>query len=233
MPAIHFKHPRVRHDLVVDVGIDDCSWGYSLNTQTYPTYGGEVVQILSVYIDDLQLGGTVKSYEKVEQIYGWFLDYMEAATQGDSGRGSYSQEPVHITYPYRNWSWYAFPESLPGFRYGREVVAPTWRLTCKVWEADNTVQELTLAAAREGLERVPLGIGFDATNPFSDPMGAKGTKKSDLEKWYTTAADNFARLIPSYMEGDYDSLLGQYGSKPAFLKASAGEQEKGDQVKGK
>lgn len=230
MPSIHFSHPKITPSLTVNVGVDDCSWGYSLNTQTYPTYGGEVVQILSVYIDDLQLGGTVENYATVEKIYGWFLRYMEQATQGREGRGSYNTEPIHITYPWRGWEWYAYPESLPDFLYGREVVAPTWRLQCKVYEWDAEIEELTLAAARDGLERIPLGIGYQVDNPFSDPMGDKKTKKSDLEKFYSDSTDKFAKLIPSYMKGDYDSLLGEIGSVPAFLKPTTTRGNKGDKT---
>lgn len=233
MPPISFSHPKLSSSLVVDVGIEDCSWGYGLNTQTFPTYGGEVVQILSVYADDLQLGGTVENYATAEKIYGWFLAYMEIATQGKSGDGSYNTEPVYVNYPTRNWTWHVYPESLPDFKYGREIVAPTWRMTAKVYEWDEEIAELTLEAARDGLDRIPLGIGFNPDNPFSDPMGDRKTKKSDLEKYYEDSTDKFAKLIPSYMKGDYDSLLGDIGSVPAFLKTTTERKNKGDQERDK
>jgi hypothetical protein len=231
MPAIHFSHPAIKDSLTVQVGIEQCSWGYGMNAVTYPTYGGEVVQILSVYVDDLTLGGTVATYEQMEGIYGWFLDYMEKATQGSEGTGSYNTDPIQIFYPFRGWTWEAYPESLPGFAYGREIVAPTWQLTCKVHEADDAVTGITLQAAQDGLARIPLGIGYEEANPFSDPMADKQFKnKEDLDKFWEDATDKFAKLIPSYMDGDYESLLGDIGSKPAFLKASLDESEDGDQT---
>lgn len=237
MPPIIFSHEKIDKDLSIDIGVDECSWGYSLNTRTYPTYGGEVVQILSVFVDDLQLSGTIPTYEKMENIYAWFLEYMSLATQGQNGDGSYNTKPVFVNYPFRNWTWWVYPESLPGFRYGREVIAPTWQLSCKVWEADGEITELALEAAVAGLERVPLGIGFNPDNPFSDPMAStidkdgkkKETTKKDLEKFYEDSVDKFVKLIPAYMEGDFESLLGPVGSKPSFLNPKTGDGRPGDQ----
>jgi hypothetical protein len=232
MPKIIFSHPDIKpKDLVVDVGIDDCSWGYGMNTQTYPTYGGEVVQLLSVFVEDIELGGTVRSYEKMETIYAWFLQYMQNATQGASGTGSYDQTPIFMNYPTRNWTFHIHPTSLPGFRYGTEVVAPTWRLQGAVWEADDEVQAISLKAAVDGLKRVPLGIGYKVDNPFSDPMGDGKTTKKDLEDFYKNSVDKFSKLIPAYMDGDYESLLGDIGSKPKFATRTIDDESKGDQVK--
>src|SRR5687768_5528619 len=35
----------------------EVNWTYNLNTQTYPTYAGEVIQVLSVNIDKLTIQG--------------------------------------------------------------------------------------------------------------------------------------------------------------------------------
>lgn len=222
MPSISFSHPNLSTNLTVRTGVDDISWSYKLNTQTYPTYGGEVVQILSAYTDTITLGGTVRSYEKMEQIYSWFLDYLQSATQG-----GYSQEPVIMAYNERGWRWAIHPLSLPGFKYGREVVAPTWRLEAAVHEADEAIHSLNLQAALEEIEKVTLGIGFKPDNPFSDPFAAEGKDfdPKSLKEFYEESADYFSNLIPKYLEEDYESLLGGIGSKPAFLTKPEPRQE--------
>lgn len=233
MPAVTFSHKAVDKimggSLHVQVGMDDVAWSYKLNTQTYPTYGGEVVQILSTYTDNLTVGGTVGRYAKMEQIYNWFLTYMQVASQGVGDR-AYNQEPVQFRYQQRGWTFHIKPMSLPGFRYGRDVVAPEWRLMAHVEEDEPEVREMNLQAALDGIKTLTPGIGYRADNPFSDPFATdKRFKPSDLEKYYDKAADYFSKLIPKYMEGDYDSLLGEIGSKPAFLDKKAprdGEQRR-------
>lgn len=234
MPTLFFSHPQISDALQVNTGMDDIEWGYNLNTQTYPTYGGEVVQILSAFTDNITINGTVRAYWKIEEIYGWFLTYMQIATQGRPGSGvNYTQDPVTLTYPERNWTWLIHPLSLPGFRYGREVVTPTWSLQAAVKEDPKEVQRLNLIAAQEGIQKVSPGIGFREDNPFSDPFaGQKDLDTKDLNAFYERSADYFSSLIPKYMKGDYESLLGEVGSKPAFLDnrvPGKGRQEKPSQ----
>ena len=81
-----FHHELVNNGvpLVVTTGLDEIAWAYALNTATFPTYGGEVVQILSVYIDDMEVEGTVRTYAEAEAIYSFFMKYFTIATQGTS-----------------------------------------------------------------------------------------------------------------------------------------------------
>lgn len=221
MPKVIFAHENVSPNLTITTGVDDVSWGYGLNTQTFPTYGGEVVQILSIFTDDVEVGGTVQTYAEMENIYEWFLRFMQNATQGGPD-ASYNQTPVKMHYPERHWTWHIVPKSLPAFRYGREVVAPEWRMQAAVIEESEEVKQITLQAAKDGLSRITAGIGYRADNPFSDPFaGVRDFKITDLNKYYDKIADSFSKLIPKYMEGDYDSLLGEIGSKPAFMERKA------------
>jgi hypothetical protein len=76
MPTVRFSHPTIdaiKSPLRISTGANEITWGYGLNYQTYPTYGGEVTQILSAYTDDLVIQGDVSSYSKMEEIYEWFL----------------------------------------------------------------------------------------------------------------------------------------------------------------
>src|SRR3954471_4754865 len=100
MPAIIFKHPKVGNDLIITTGANEVSWSYNLNTVSYPTYGGEVVQVLSANIDQLSLTGEITSYQKMEAIYEWFVKYFTVATQGGS-EANYVETPVLMEYPHR------------------------------------------------------------------------------------------------------------------------------------
>jgi len=179
MPDIIFSHPEVdpamNGPLVVSTGANNITWSYNLNTQSFPTYAGEVVQVLSANIDDLQIMGQVKTYHDMERIYEWFLNYMLKATQGYTGV-NYLESPVTMTYPTRGWSLAIKPIQLPSMRYGRDVVVPEWRMRAAIIDPDPEMAELaidTLSSFKDEFETfgtMNAGIGFRRRNPFSDPL---------------------------------------------------------------
>lgn len=191
-----FTHPSLT-PLQVSVNPDEITWAYGLNTASFPTYGGEVVQILSMYFDDMTIKGTVGTYAEIEKIYGWFLLYIQTATQGQTGTGSYNTTPITFLYPARGWQFTIYPKSLPSFKYGTEVVAPSWTITAAVAEPEAELTELvmdeaTLAAAASTGGFEPFGtttaaIGYNDDNPFSDPAAAPPP---------TDAADSSAPTAP-------------------------------------
>jgi hypothetical protein len=113
MPAISFYHPDIPSSsdgrrpgpyLTVNSGLEEASWSYNLNCMTYPTYGGEVVQILSCNVGELTLAGTLPSYRALERVYSYFAYYLQIATQGrskdpTSGKTSYNQTSRPIWTP--------------------------------------------------------------------------------------------------------------------------------------
>lgn len=240
MPQVIFSHPRgTPGSLVVHTGADQISWGYGLNTQTFPTYGGEVVQILSAYIDDLNIQGTARSYASMESIYRWFLQFFQVASQP----GRFDETPMDFVYPERGWHMKIVPKVLPGFRLATDVVAPAWQIQCQVVEQDARLAELTkqfvLAEGFDEFRRLNAGIGFDDNNPFSrfdvdktKDKKKKGKNQKDFQSTTTKEAldkvgDWFGKLIPAYMKGDFDSTINDtYGSGPDKNNGKKGDKPK-------
>jgi hypothetical protein len=242
MAQLRFTHPKISDPLVVETGANEIVWSYSLNVATYPTYAGEVVQVLSTYIDNLQIVGDLRSYEEMETVYEWFLRYIQLATQGQNGFTdsqvgvrAYNEDPVIMEYPHRGWRLSIHPMQLPGFRMGTEVVVPQWQLVAAVSETDDNIEQITMQAALEdklsavdkegfnALVKLKGEVGYRESNPFSDPTarpdGSKGKKSEvyDPKQAVEKAADWFNNLIPSYLNHDFDALL---GSKPASNASS-------------
>jgi hypothetical protein len=196
--------------LVVPTGANTIKWGYGLNTVTYQTYGGEVVQILSAYITDMNIGGDVQSYYQMEDIYLWFLVYMNVATQGPNDPGqpgvsSFNEEPVNMWYPHREWNFQLRPKALPGLHMGRDVVAPTWQMTASVVEADVDAEAFTLQGAMEGLKEIQAGIGYEEENPFSTVNGGAYNHAYVMDTG-AKIADWFNTLISKYQSQDFEDL---------------------------
>lgn len=226
----HSEVDKTLGKLVVLTGANQITWSYGLNTQSYPTYAGEVVQILSAYTDVLHISGDVVSYSQMEHIYEWFLRYISIATQGYNANPgnrvtSYNEEPVSMSYPHRGWNLKIKPLHLPGLRYGREVVVPTWSLEAHVVEEEAEMLELAKESALLGeFDKLDAGIGFREHNPFSDPdfqpaeitkflgNGAEPVSIHKLTDWYNS-------LIPAYISGDTSGLT--QSSHPAAPYKSA------------
>lgn len=227
-----FSHPHVNpKSITIDTGLDNIAWGYKVNTAKYATYGGEVVQILSVYIDDVYLEGTVRTYADIESIYQFFSKYMIIATQGQDGRGSYDQTPVKMSYQARMWNFDIQPLSAPSFTYSRETVAPRWKLTAHVVDSSpdvGSIKDMISHHLLNGESNIALsgmispGSGDPSQNPFQAPGTVHGETltpyqeaetKSQIEKY----TDYFHSLISSYTDGgDFLSVSSSIGSKPAF-----------------
>lgn len=224
MPEVIFSHVTQANPLVINTGANKIQWGYGLNTQTTPTYGGEVVQILSAYIDDLTIEGDLRNYAKMEKLYEWFLVYMQSATQS----GNFVDSPVIMKYPERGWRMAIRPLALPGFRLGTEVVAPSWQLTANVVEADTEMVALTTEQAiKHGFDfnRLHAGIGYDQDNPFTDPFSKKSTYNP--EESLGEVSDFYQNLIPSYLKGDFDSLF--QGFTGGQVSGPTKKKKKGDE----
>ena len=242
MPAVTFTHSYAG-TLTIDTGVDMSSWGYGLNTQTYPTYGGEVVQILSVYIEDLTLSGTVSSYAQLETIYRYFAKYLIAATQGHNktatANESYNLDPMIFTYGARNWKFFIYPKSLPGYTMQRGAVGPQWQLQAHVIDDSpdlSVIKDGIKAAATKSIASVidpvlPRATGiFNLTgnispkygNPNADPFQTSDPfvrqEAAQASQW----ADFYNSLIPAYMKGDFSSLTGVVGSQPNFGTRAGG-----------
>jgi hypothetical protein len=241
MPDIVFYHPAIRPSkdgsrpgpYLVVKGIDEISWGYTLNTSTYPTYGGEVVQVLSTRVDDLEIRGTVRNYAKQEAIYSYFAYYLQIATQGRSettiaGETAFNQTPMTVVYYERNWNFKIIVKGLPGFRQGREVVAPEWRIQAHVVDDSedlHSVKEFTQHKVLDDFLKsegdsfdLTGRIGFIADNPFSSPGSVFGDTYDPTythEAW-TKEADRFSEVINSYLKSDVDQIYETLASHPVY-----------------
>jgi hypothetical protein len=235
--TVSFIHPDVNNGnpLSIATGMNEIEWGYRLNTQRFPTYGGEVVQILSCFIDDLTVIGDVATYDKLESIAKYFVSYFQQVTQ----TGRFTIEPMRMLYHERNWNIAIRPKEFPGFQYGRDVVVPRWQLKAAVVEPEHEddsgdISQYILgelekrALDAKGLDmdafaKLDATIGYIAENPFSNPFpNSKSFDKSKTNEALGELADYFTNLIPSYSQGNFPDLIND-GSKPLFLRGGSGK----------
>lgn len=226
--TVTFFHPQVG-TLYIATGLDAVNWTYELNVANFPTYAGEVIQILGAFIGPMNITGTVQTYQDLENIYRFFSNYIQIASQGvgndpQVGSTSYNQKPVQMTYGARGWQFAVMPTSAAQFRYGREVVAPQWVVQCHVVDhsgdahslEDMTVEHVLNEDSTGGKFDLVGEIGFTVDNPFSSPYPGVKYDPNLTGKAYDQMADFYNKLIPTYLQGDFETITSGFGSKPAF-----------------
>lgn len=252
MPSCTFYHPDIPSSndgnrpgpyMSIASGLEEASWSYNLNTVTFPTYGGEVVQILSCNIGELTITGTLPSYKAMERVYSFFAYYLQIATQGRSqdpttGVTAYNQTPVTFTYPERGWSFKIMPTALRRFKYGNDIVAPSWGITAHIVDHSNDLHSIKEFTKHQVLNdflksdgdtfNVQGKIGFLAENPFSAPgsiFGDDFDPDNTREEW-KKQSDRFNEVINAYLESDLESLYETLASRPAWgtLQDKAGQE---------
>lgn len=207
--------------LNIETGLDDITWGYGLNSITYPTYGGEVVQNLSAYIDDMEITGTAPNYAVMEEIYLWNLTYMTVATQGFrlGGDPNYNEDDVDLWIPFRGWNFKIRPKSLPGFRYATELVAPEWRMTAAIMESDAEILEATIQNATDDLGRISAGIGYEELNPFSAPSPNSDGYKTQTDV-VNQIGDQYSKIVNQFSSGDLSAITDSPSGAPDAPKTA-------------
>jgi len=236
--------------LIVNTGANSVYWNYNLNTQTYPTYGGEVVQILSCSISDVEIEGECRNYIQMEDIYNFFVTYMQFASQGISNKPiKYLGNPMRMRIPSRGWNLKLVPKSVPGFKLGTEVVAPSWKVTAQVFEDDDTISGQILSSiARKyyGTPDITIQQAMDSTSTLSeigyypdsgfvnpnmslgDTKGAKPNRFDGkaLKKAYESRGEAFRQIINTYIENDgknaYGSLFDGVNYSSPYEKSGDG-----------
>jgi hypothetical protein len=207
--------------LKINVRPNDINWGFSLNEAHYPTYAGEVTQILSAYIDNMEISGDIRKYLDMELIYKWFVNYMMTATQGKPGaptsseQSSYVQDPVQFEYPHRGWQLKLRPLRAPNFEYGTDVVIPKWSIEAAVVEDENMkLTTFTEAAASKAVEEglTHLNAEFNIQNPFNYYQGYNS--QAELEQFVGSSTSPLITTEPGGdLESQFEDLSNFYNTQ--------------------
>lgn len=206
-------------DLTIDTGADEIVWNYGINTKRTPTYGGEVVQILSMFADKMIIKGTCRNYGEQRRIYEYFKKYI-GYTTGSSGLER-QQKYLVFKYPARRWSFIIMVTQAEGMRMATEQSAPEWQITAEIVSendryelgekrtdryADVLYVPVANAVTTEIKTTSPSQKGASQNfkllkdrDPFGDLMGYMNGDRGKV-------AENFDAMIASWVTGDISTV---------------------------
>jgi len=206
--------------IAIPTGADSITWGYGLNTKRTSTYGGEVVQILSMYADKMMIKGTCRNLREQRFIYEYFKKYMTYITgSGNDGSGlDRRQNFLQLRYPARNWSFIIMVVQAPNMVMATKQAAPEWSIVAEIVsendrmalgqnKIDQWADVLTTIIPRTSRRGAGASIS-GAARTFnikkdSDPFG---NLMDYMDGGRGAVAENFEAMIASYATGSITSL---------------------------
>lgn len=176
-------------------------WSYTLNTNVEQTYGGRVVQIMSVNIGDLVIkidcgnGG----WKYLKKVVDFLRQMMIDQRKGDTATFEYTT---------RRWKMKVYALTIP---FGDQVTATTRELELrfKVQEDVSGVQS-QMALSKE-LQQLKDGIGFKK-GPYNTPKGSSDAQ-GQSPSWVSPAdaAGNLLSTVTSFAPGGIGGIGSSLG----------------------
>ena len=129
--------------------INQLTWNYNMNTQSYSTIGGRVVQLLSVQISTMTMQGEAGSRGALMQMFKDFTTMQDNQNQ--------TKQPMNITVPSRNLSYRVWLENFQ-MGWGVETVQYPYVIMMEVQQDLTNIA--TNAASLNAVQRIAAGVGF-------------------------------------------------------------------------
>lgn len=134
------------------VNPNEVQWGYVLNTNVEETYGGRVVQILSVKIEEMTIKGEIGKG-------GW--EGLNTLTQFMTTmlvEQKMSQKPGVFFLPSRNWRFSVYATSLP---IRDTAVNVSYEYEMKLQVQEDISQLVSTGLKNAEISRLKEGIGYE------------------------------------------------------------------------
>jgi hypothetical protein len=195
----------MRYEL--DVDPTSAQWGYKLNTSSYDTYGGRVVQVLSCKIETLTISGILSQpygtnipmqfsrYATTSEAFGAFdnrfavmEEFADAMRQCMECQGE-TKTPSRFCYPMLDWDGGVYLTSYGNATY--DVGSATATYTLK-FDVDNGFDQIKEAASTYGLDEIPDGVNW-TRNVYNTPVTNWNDVRQALESLLNDAGTSAQR----------------------------------------
>jgi hypothetical protein len=136
-------------------GPNSLSWDYTLNTASFDTLGGRVLQILSVKIDTMTLQGDAANRNSLILLY-----YMVNLIQNKQIQ---TQTPVTLSLPTRGWQFSVWVRSFPQMGWDYATVTYPYSLQLEIDQNSYSIDEISSSVTESALGDLADSIGFSST----------------------------------------------------------------------
>jgi hypothetical protein len=149
---------------------DNVSWNFNVRTQSTPTIGGKVIQVLGVDVSDMTVSGSFGKGGRVEQqrFLEWVIGRTRAQTEEDKAI-------VRFRLPDKGWDFGVKIKSLTEGSSRTSVdlsttnINPSFTLTLHVEDDLQNITELKRAAQAAYVANLSQGVGWQRTE-YNGPL---------------------------------------------------------------
>jgi hypothetical protein len=234
---------KKKHTLTLRHNPYAVNWNYNVNTNVQDTYTGQVVQVLSVNIDNLVIEGQLGiegaygrdesgmrdrnftqqftssgKYPGLHAMVEFFREYFAIMSQGADREitGQYTQTPMTVAYALSTRpESRLWPQIIP-------VSFPSFKRShenfAPMWRIEAHVIEadknIVNTEKKAALLRIQQGIGYKVGNPFSDPALNNAEVVAETNRLLT----GFRALLPSYTSEELRELVWNGVSVPRLVE---------------
>lgn len=144
------------------------TWGYKQNSVSTDTLGGRVVQLLSVYVDQLMITSVAGSRSELQRVADSAKDIMDFHVS--------TLRPARLVVPSRKWDFKVYLTALP--QIGWDIAATTYPYTMTFLIDEDISGVKTHQVEEAALARLYNGIGYDPSVHGGDPKAFDKTVKT-------------------------------------------------------
>jgi len=145
----YFTDPTTRIVYNFPFNVNQLTWNYNMNTQSFSTIGGRVVQLLSVTITTMIIQGEAGSRGALMQMFENFK------TMQDNQNAS--KQAMYITIPSRNLNFNVWLEN---FQMGWDPTTVSYPYVIMLEVKQDLTNIATNAASLTAIQNIAKGIGF-------------------------------------------------------------------------
>ena len=186
---------------VFDVSPTNMSWGYSMTTKKFDTYGGRVVQLLSCKIDDITLKGYVPCRGQETQFAN--MEEMEEQIRDLMDWQAENKKPIAFSFPALGWSGDVYITKYGDVSYSYDLVAATYTITMSVDNGFDEILESITDDALQTLQNVPDGVNW-RYSVYNTPSESDWQVSLDALKAILEDSGNYGSV---QLQDYYDEVL--------------------------
>ena len=181
-----------------DIDPSSASWTYTLNTKSFDTYGGRVVQILSRSVDSMSVSGYISSKGLTSETRWSRMEKFEHDVRQLMDKCCESG-PVMFRYPPLGWEGLVYVTGYSNVRYDVETSAVSYRLDMAVDDGFQEIRPMqSEKVALSGLDAIPSGVNW-----------VRGKYNTSGMSW-TEIYNALEKAIDAVGRGEYTGQLYDY-----------------------
>lgn len=186
-------------DFEFDVNPSTFSWGYTLNTKAFETYGGRVIQILSCKLNDCTVQGYLPVSKDPDNAYAE-MEKFESDMLGIMDWQAKVKKPLKFSFPLLGWEGTVYLTQYGSVSYSYDMAAVIYTLNLSVDDGFEQIRQSITAEAQTSIDSIPNGVNW-VRSIYNTPNSTTWEKSLEVIKEILEDSGNYQSVgLKDYYE---------------------------------